>query len=197
MDWFKNPSRYTLLLNIGFTYQIVILFTMNYFEIYEMPVQLSVNKEALKKKYLELSRRYHPDYFIQHDADAQQQALETSAAVNKAFKTFNRQDETIKYVLELKGLLTEAEKYNLPAPFLMEMMELNESLADALFEPDAKAAAMQNVLELEAALYQPVQQIIEQYKEGLTTENELLQVKDYYFKKKYIGRLKQQLDEKV
>ena len=33
--------------------------------------------------------------------------------------------------------------------------------------------------------------IIENYKEGVTTEEELLQVKEYYFKKKYLERLQQ------
>ena len=101
---------------------------MNYFEVFDIPVQLIIDKAALKKKFFELSRRYHPDYFIQQEPAAQQQALEQSALINKAFKTFTNRDETIKYVLELKGLLTENEKYDLPPEFLMEMMELNEIL---------------------------------------------------------------------
>jgi molecular chaperone HscB len=168
---------------------------MNYFELYELPVQLSVDKEMLRKRYLELSRRYHPDYFIQEERNTQQQALEQSAMVNKAFKTFSRTDDTIKYVLELKGLLTENEKYNLPPDFLMEMMEMNEAVAEAEFDPAEKSKALQQVLQLEKNLYQPVQAIIEMYSEGVTTESELLQVKEYYFKKKYLARLKQQLGE--
>jgi molecular chaperone HscB len=168
---------------------------MNYFELYGIPVQLSVAKDVLRKKYLELSRRYHPDYFIHDEGAVQQEALEQSAVVNKAFKTFSSTDETIKYVLELKGLLAEGEKYNLPPAFLMEMMELNEAVAEAGFDAGQKTAALQNVQQLEAALYQPVQAIIENYTEGETPEAALLQVKEYYFKKKYLERLKQQLGE--
>jgi molecular chaperone HscB len=170
---------------------------MNYFELYELPVQLSVDKSLLKKKYFELSRRYHPDYYIQQDDAAQQEALDQSALINKAYKTFSSQDETIRYVLALKGLLIENEKYELPPDFLMDMMELNESVAEAQFDPAARAAVLQNVLQTEAALYKPVKTTIEQYQEGRTTQAELLQVKDYYFKKKYLERLKQQLGEKL
>ena len=170
---------------------------MNYFEVYEFPVQLSIDKTVLKQKFFELSRRYHPDYFTLQERNAQQQALEQSALVNKAFKTFSSQDETIKYVLELKGLLSENEKYNLPAAFLMDMLELNETVAEAQFDSAEKNAALQKVQEWETAIYQPVVPIIENYEESKTTEAELLQVKDYYFKKKYIGRLKQQLAEKL
>src|SRR6476469_2701683 len=102
---------------------------MNYFEVFDIPVQLSVDKALLKKKYFELSRRFHPDYFVQQDEAAQQHALEQSALINKAFKTFSIQDETIKYVLEQKGLLKENEKYNLQTDFIIEMMKLNKRLA--------------------------------------------------------------------
>jgi molecular chaperone HscB len=170
---------------------------MNYFELYDLPVQLSVDKARLKKKYFELSRRYHPDYFIQQDAASQQEALDQSAMINKAYKTFSSQDETIRYVLAMKGLLTENEKYELSPAFLMDMMELNESVAEASFDPVARSVVLQKVLQTEAALYQPVQAIIEQYQENHTTQAQLLQIKDYYFKKKYLERLKQQLGEKL
>lgn len=168
---------------------------MNYFEVYELPVQLVVDKQVLKKKYFELSRRFHPDYFAQQDVAAQQEALEQSALINKAFKTFSNRDETIKYVLELKGVLTESEKYNLPPDFLMEMMELNERVAETAIDPAERTAVQQEVLQIEAMLYKPVKNVIENYQDGMTTAEELVQVKEYYFKKKYLERLKQQMGE--
>ncbi len=170
---------------------------MNYFELYELPVQLSVDKRVLKKKYLELSRRYHPDYFIGEESGAQQETLERSAAVNKAYTTFSSADETIRYVLELKGLLREAEKYDLPPDFLMDMMELNETVAGAQFDTGEMERALQTVLQREAELYIPVQEIVAQYKEGVSTDEDLRHVKDYYFKKKYLQRLKGQLNGKL
>jgi molecular chaperone HscB len=48
-------------------------------------------------------------------ADEQAEILEISSAVNKAFKTLSIiPDETIKYLLQQKGLLKEEEKYQLP-----------------------------------------------------------------------------------
>lgn len=167
----------------------------NFFDLFEIPVQLKVSKDAIKQKYFALSRLSHPDYFINGSEEDQQKALDNTAQLNKAFKTFNHPDETIKYVLELKGMLAENEKYDLPPQFLMQMMELNEELSEAALDGtnDQKNALLQKVQEAEKEIYKPVQDIIENYKEGITTENELLQVKDYYFKKKYIQRLKQQL----
>jgi molecular chaperone HscB len=169
---------------------------MNYFDVFELPVQLSIDKEVLKKKYFALSRQHHPDYFAQAAAEQRQDSLETSALLNKGYKTFSSKDETIKYVLTLKGLLAENEKYDLPPAFLMEMLELNEALEAAAFDPGERAAFLQQVQQMEHTLYEPVQAIVENYQEGVTTDADLLLVKDYYFKKKYIERLKQQLAEK-
>ena len=160
-----------------------------------IPVQLQVDKGTVRKKYFELSRQYHPDYFITKSAEEQQEALEASARLNRALKIWNSEEETIAYVLTLKGLLTENEKYTLPPDFLMEMMELNEAVAEAAFDEAGhnRQAVLDQVQKAENEIYEPVQNIIAHYQEGVTTEKELLQVKDYYFKKKYIQRLKQQL----
>jgi molecular chaperone HscB len=36
---------------------------------------------------------------------------------------------------------------------------------------------------------------VEHYQEGITSEKELLQVKEYYYKKKYLDRIKKQLEK--
>ena len=168
---------------------------MNYFELFEIPVQLKVDKRSLYKKYIELSKQNHPDYFATKTEAEQSQALEISALLNKAWKTFQNPDETIKYVLKLKNLLEEEEKYQLPPAFLMEMMEVNEELMDAKMEGDnKKITSLSSVISnLSNTIYEPVKETVEHYQEGVTTEKELLQVKDYYFKKKYLNRIQQQL----
>ena len=167
----------------------------NYFDLFQIPVQLQVSKEAIKQQYFALSRLSHPDYFVNGSEEEQQKALENTAQLNKAYKTFNHPDETIKYVLELKGILVENEKYDLPPQFLMQMMELNEELAEASFDSgiESKQLLLQKVQEAENEIYAPVKNIIKNYMEGVTSESELQKVKDYYFKKKYIQRLKQQM----
>ena len=171
---------------------------MNYFELFDIPVQLKVDKQALYKKFIALSKQHHPDYFATQQAEAQSRALEIAASLNKAWKTFQNPDETIKYVLQSKGLLEEEEKYQLPPDFLLEMMDVNEQLMDAKMDGD-----MEKIMHLSSAIsklstdiYEPVKEIVEHYQEGVTSEKELLQVKDYYFKKKYLNRIHQQLTGK-
>jgi molecular chaperone HscB len=166
---------------------------MNYFELFEIPVQLRVDSKALAEKFFELSRKYHPDYFVNKENKDQAEALEKSALLNKAYKTFQNPDQTIKYVLQLKGLLEEEEKYELPPDFLMEVLEINEQLMDAEDDPKLKARLQSQVENLQSEIYEPVKEIVERYQEGVTSEKELLQVKSYYYKKKYLQRIRRQL----
>ncbi len=168
----------------------------NYFELFRLPVSFTPPRDAVRKSYVQLSKEYHPDYFAQADETAQGKALELSAAVNKAYKLFTNEQATIKYVLGLKGVLEDEEKYNLSPDFLMEMMEINEKVAEIKFalDPTGKQNIHQQLLGIENEIYEPVANIIEKYKEGVTTREELLQVKDYYFKKKYLARIYEALN---
>ena len=153
---------------------------MNYFELFEIPVTLTPGKALINKRYVELQKKYHPDFFTQQDEATQQEALEKSSAVNKAIKVFKSPDATIKYVLELKGLIEEEEKYPLPPDFLMEVMELNENLSDG---STAAIEAFEN------SIYAEVSGLIENYNDATVTREELLRLKEYYYKKKYLQRI--------
>jgi molecular chaperone HscB len=159
---------------------------MNYFELFDLPVTMQVDGAQLAKKYFELQKKYHPDYFTQSTETEQEDALEKSSAINKALKIFRDKESTIKYVLQLKGVLEEEEKYQLPPDFLMEVMELNEELTT-----DSRAA----IHDFEKEIYACVQTIIEQYDDTAVSRENLLKVKEYYFKKKYLQRILDRLDD--
>ncbi len=158
---------------------------MNYFELYDIPVSLNPDQQLVRQRFYELSRKYHPDHFGDASGDEEAAILDRSAMVNKAYQVFSDPDETIKYVLQQKGLLEEEEKYQLPADFLMEVMELNEMAAEGA-EP---SGIREQVAGIQDNIYAPVKKIVAHYQEGVTTEAELLQVKEYYFKKKYLNRI--------
>ena len=164
---------------------------MNHFDLYGLPVSLQPDEKQVKQKFYELSRKYHPDFFTGASEEEQANALELSSQVNRAYKIFQNKDETIKYVLQQKGLLAEEEKYELPPSFLMEMLELSEQMMEAKTDDDKEAMApvQKQINNIQTDIYEPVKRHIENYKEGVTTEEELLQVKDYYYKKKYLTRI--------
>jgi molecular chaperone HscB len=159
---------------------------MTYFELFDIPINLQVNKNLLTQKYFELQKKFHPDFFTQATEYEQAEALEASSKINKALKTLKNEDETIKYVLQLKGVLQEEEKYQLPPDFLMEVMELNEEISkDSLTQINS----------FEKEIYSTVEHIIKNYDDTTITTEALLKVKEYYFKKKYLQRILERLED--
>ncbi len=158
---------------------------MNYFELFELPVAIKVDVSKLAKKYFELQKKYHPDFFVQGTEYEQAEALDLSSQLNKALKVLKDEDQVIKYVLQLKGLLEEEEKYQLPPAFLMEMMDLNEELGDG---------SANEVNNLQAGLRSQISSIIEEFDDNATPVSDLLKLKEYYYKKKYLQRILDRLD---
>ena len=132
-----------------------------------------------------MQKKYHPDYFSNATETEKDEALHLSSQVNKAFKTFQSPDETIKYVLQLKGLLEEEEKYVLPPVFLMEVLELNEMKMDGASQKEIT----EKTNELQQEIYNEIETVIDNYNDATTTADELKKVKEYYYKKKYLDRL--------
>ena len=56
---------------------------MTYFELFNIPVQLKVNAALLSKKFFELSKKYHPDYFATENEQMQAEVLEKSDLTNR------------------------------------------------------------------------------------------------------------------
>lgn len=165
---------------------------MTYFDLYELPISLLPDQALVKQRFYELSRKYHPDFYTNLSEEEQAEALEKSSMVNQAYKVFQHPDETIRYVLQLKGLIEEEEKYQLSPDFLMEMLDLNDQALDVSEQADMDRL-QQTIDNFQKEIYEPVEAVIANYKEGVTTEKELLQVKEYYYKKKYLDRIRQQL----
>ncbi len=167
---------------------------MTFFELYNLPITLRPDPVLVKQKFYELSRAYHPDFHSQSSQDDQADMLERSSQVNMAYKVFRDPDATIKYVLQLKGLLEDEEKYQLSPEFLMEMLDLNDQAMDSS-TPEQKAQLAQTIETVQKEIYSPVAKIVDTYQDGITTENELLQVKEYYYRKKYLDRITEGLKQ--
>ncbi|MFN0216972.1 MAG: iron-sulfur cluster co-chaperone HscB C-terminal domain-containing protein [Saprospiraceae bacterium] len=171
---------------------------MNYFEFYGLPVALSVDESAVRRVYLLNSKKYHPDFHTLADASEQARMLELSTLNNEAFKTLSDPDNRLRYVLEMKGLLgQDNESPSLPQDFLMGMMDINEALMELEFDFDTDRYnnTLQTVKSLEAELLTSVQFILSNWTALTGTESDLEKVRDYFFKKRYLLRIKENLSK--
>lgn len=153
-----------------------------------MPQSPIVDRVLVSKKYIELQKQYHPDYFTKENEEDKENALAISANINKAYNIFSNKDKTIEYFLQIKNVIIVDEKYNLPPDFLMEMMELNETFNENInIENEIKS--------FENALNETIKPILALGASSLLDENTLQQLKLYYYKKKYLKRILERLED--
>ncbi len=169
----------------------------NYFELYHMPVSFHPDPVEVKNKFYELSRLYHPDRFAQAGGHELANALKVSAMNNEAYKTFKSHDATMAYVLKLHNLLENEEKYALPSAFLMEMMDINEAVSDCEADQkneDARQMATNSLNEQLELWDDATKLLVDRFEKGDKNNELLLQIKDRYFRKKYLLRIKERID---
>ena len=164
---------------------------MNYYQLFELESAPLLDKSSLKKKYLQLSREYHPDFADNNDEESQTKALEVSANINKAYKIFNNPSLSIQYFLQHKEVISEEEKFPLPPDFLMDMMDINEALEDAKASGNQTeiGAISHKIAMLEEELYTAIAEIVTTEAPQNISADQLAELKLYYYKKKYLQRI--------
>lgn len=163
---------------------------MNYFEFYGLSESFEIDAALLKKKFYELSKKYHPDFYASESAEKQEEVLQLSTLNNKAYQILSNPDKRVDYILRQHNLLAEGDKYPLAPDFLMEMMEINEQLMDA----DDEATINQiktSVKEASGNLEAELKQLTRNFSNKTQQEQDeaLKKVLDIYYRKKYLLRI--------
>jgi len=169
---------------------------MNYFEFYDLPVSFNPDQNVVKQKFYELSKKFHPDFYINESQEKQDEVLELSTLNNKAYQVLKEPQKRLHYILDLKGQLIEGENYILPQDFLMEMMDLNEAIMELEFENDAtKLVEVKNqTLQMENSLKDELAILFLEFDQDQSKQEELLKsIKDNYYRNKYLLRIKESL----
>jgi len=161
---------------------------MNYFELFGLPIGFKVDAPKLRAAFMDIQKASHPDKFSQASEEEQTLALENSANANKGFSLLNNKEKILAYVLEIKGYLITDEKYALSPNFLMEMMELNEAWMEADTQPE-KDYVLAQVNTIKNEISTPIQALLEAASVDAISEEGMLQIKEYYYKKKYLDRI--------
>ncbi|XP_047118201.1 iron-sulfur cluster co-chaperone protein HscB [Schistocerca piceifrons] len=113
----------------------------NYFEVIGVTPSYDLDTVELTTKYRQLQNVLHPDRFANRTKEERMLSEDYSSLVNKAYSTLQQPLSRGLYMLQLQGSeISESTQHSDPE-FLMEIMELNESVEMA------SSAAELNVIE--------------------------------------------------
>ena len=168
---------------------------MNYFDFYGIPESFTPNAAGLKQQFYALSKQYHPDFFANEDDAKQQEILELSTLNNKAYQTLSDPNKLLEYILRLHNLVSDGAKPQLPADFLMEMMDINERLME-IENAEQLAEVTGEVLAIEGDINEGLQSLTQDYTEldDTAKESRLNDIANIYFRQKYLLRIKESLN---
>ena len=170
---------------------------MNYFEFYGMKPTIQLDDQELKKKFILLSRNFHPDKFANEGETERQVALEKAVINTNAYSTLKDFDSRLKYILEIFDAKNESEKQVTDQNFLMEMMDFHD-LIEELKNSPYKEEIINAQLHLDAKENQLKAEAQFSFKEfdlGNQSNSVISQLKEYYQKHNYIMRLRDTLNK--
>jgi molecular chaperone HscB len=167
---------------------------INYFDFYDIPQSFNPDAALLKRKFYALSKQYHPDFYANESEEKQQEILELSTLNNKAYQTLSEPSKRLKYILRLHDLVSEGAKPQLPADFLMEMMDINERLME-VDSAEELGHLTAEVLAIESDLNEELTHLTADYEQldDTAKESRLNDIANIYYRQKYLLRIRESL----
>jgi molecular chaperone HscB len=105
----------------------------DYFAFVGLPRKLLIDPQDLERRFRELSRKVHPDYFYNATQAERLASLERSSYLNDAYRALKNPASRIEHLLAIEGLpsaRSEEETAKVPPSLLEEVFALNEELDD-------------------------------------------------------------------
>jgi molecular chaperone HscB len=113
----------------------------DHFRLFGLPRTYAIDPDDLHKRFIEISRRIHPDYFEGEADTVRELALRLSAQINEAYRVLKDPIARGEYLLESSGGKSSAEDKSVPGNLLGEVLMIREEIEDAKAAGDADALA--------------------------------------------------------
>ena len=160
----------------------------NHFELFGLPVTFVIDADALSDRYRDLQRVVHPDRYASATAQERRLSLQQATLVNEAYEILKDPLRRATYLLRLHDgdVNTPPDAISDPA-FLMEQMELRETLAQVDSQTDPLAALDTLMGQVNRMIQTLVGQLAVQFEEG--TPEALRQARESVAKLQFLNKL--------
>jgi len=174
----------------------------NYFDVFGLPVdRLVIDIPQLEKRFLELSRKYHPDRFASKSPLENQIAHEYSSAVNNAYRTLKEPISRAKYVVERQLGSIEEKSAHVPpemAEFFFEIHDVLDTIRES--NGNAPESALKEVQKADRDLREKVKELEARLQENFVVydsapeQKKLEKIKEILSERSYIRSFLRQID---
>jgi molecular chaperone HscB len=103
----------------------------DFFTFFGLPRRLDLDPRDLERRFRDLSRKFHPDYFYNAPPAERLASLERSSYLNDAYRTLRNPAARIEHLLAVEGLppaKSDEGGVKVPPGLLEEVFALNEEL---------------------------------------------------------------------
>ena len=131
----------------------------DYFTFFGLPRRLALNSQDLERRFRELSRKFHPDFYYNAPPAERLASLERSSYLNDAYRVLRSVPSRVEYLLSVEGLPSSHShegNAKVPPALLEEVFALNEELDEIRELRESGTAADGLRARLEAAR-QPIE----------------------------------------
>jgi molecular chaperone HscB len=109
-----------------------------------LPHKLNIDPAELERRFRDLSRQFHPDFFYNATPAERRASLERSSYLNDAYRTIKNPVARVEYLLEVEGFAARGPQEGsktVPPALLEEVFALNEELDEIRQQRTAGAPA--------------------------------------------------------
>ncbi len=131
----------------------------NYFSLLGLEIRFNIDLNKLTDNYHELQRSIHPDKFANASDRERRLSVQKAAQINDAFQTLKNPTQRSIYLLSLYGIELSENNNNVDPAFLMEQMELRESLSQVADKSDPFAELDIILLDVKSKIKQTLSEL--------------------------------------
>ena len=108
------------------------LLNFNYFEIFGIEAEITIDIEHLNRKYLTLQSEFHPDKFVNASNLEKSMATRVSTYINDAYNTLSDLVERVDYILKINNYSKDKHVTFKNTNFLTDQITLSEKIENAI-----------------------------------------------------------------
>ena len=165
----------------------------DFFHLFGIPVSFSIDTGALMQRYRELQQVVHPDRFASSSEQERRLSMQYATHINEGLRILKDPLERARYLLQLKGVQWDDEQATLSDPeFLMQQMELRESLSEVREQTDPLQAVADIIADVDAIIQQNTR-VLEQLLQS-EQQSDLDKAKQQVRKMQFLQKMKSEAE---